>query len=156
MAIDNLIKSFGRNVWIVEKQTAGLSHADGLLRPPFRGNSLNWVLGHVVVSRQSALKRLGVTAELLSEEEVVLYRRGAEPLGEGDQAAPLEKLVSGMRQSQEQLVEALEAADLNQVIDQDGNTLRENIQTICWHETYHVGQLELLRQLAGTDDVVIP
>ena len=24
-----------------------------------------------------------------------------------------------------------------------------------WHETYHTGQLELLRQLAGTDDAIV-
>jgi hypothetical protein len=26
---------------------------------------------------------------------------------------------------------------------------------LLWHETYHLGQLELLRQLAGTDDALI-
>ena len=34
-------------------------------------------------------------------------------------------------------------------------TLGERLVFLHWHETYHVGQLELLRQLAGTNDAVI-
>jgi hypothetical protein len=34
-------------------------------------------------------------------------------------------------------------------------TAGQQIRFSHWHETYHVGQLELLRQLAGKNDKVI-
>ena len=37
----------------------------------------------------------------------------------------------------------------------DEESRGEQIAFSNWHETYHVGQLELLRQLAGKDDKVI-
>jgi hypothetical protein len=37
----------------------------------------------------------------------------------------------------------------------DDETVAEKIAFSHWHETYHVGQLELLRQLAGKNDKVI-
>ena len=37
----------------------------------------------------------------------------------------------------------------------DDETLADWVAFLHWHETYHVGQLELLRQLAGTNDKII-
>jgi uncharacterized damage-inducible protein DinB len=37
----------------------------------------------------------------------------------------------------------------------DEDTRAEHITFSIWHETYHVGQLELLRQLAGKNDKII-
>jgi hypothetical protein len=31
----------------------------------------------------------------------------------------------------------------------------ERIEGLHWHETYHTGQLEILRQLAGTNDRIV-
>ena len=47
---------FETNYWVVTNQTKGLTHEDSLLQLPFRGNCLNWVLGHCLVSRESVLK----------------------------------------------------------------------------------------------------
>jgi hypothetical protein len=48
-------------------------------------------------------------------------------------------------------------ADLEVVVDFRGRevSLEKAVAGLHWHETYHVGQLELLRQLAGTDDAII-
>ncbi len=32
--------------------------------------------------------------------------------------------------------------------------LKQQLDGLAWHETYHVGQAELLRHLAGKDDQV--
>jgi hypothetical protein len=40
--------------------------------------------------------------------------------------------------------------------NEDGQSLLgDEIEGLAWHETYHLGQLELLRQLAGKNDQVI-
>jgi hypothetical protein len=40
-------------------------------------------------------------------------------------------------------------------VDQRTTTVGQRVLGLYFHETYHVGQLELLRQLAGTGDKVI-
>jgi methionine salvage enolase-phosphatase E1 len=35
------------------------------------------------------------------------------------------------------------------------STILERLQSLVWHETYHIGQLEPLRQLAGKNDKII-
>ncbi len=34
-------------------------------------------------------------------------------------------------------------------------TTAEMLHFLCWHETYHIGQTELLRQVIGKNDKVI-
>ena len=41
------------NHWVVTNQTDDLTHDDSLLQLPFRGNCLNWILGHILVSRHN-------------------------------------------------------------------------------------------------------
>jgi hypothetical protein len=140
-------------------QTDGLTHADSLLQLPFRGNCLNWVLGHILANRNRVVNLLGATP-FWSEPEVSRYARGSEPIVSGGQALPLDRLLHNLDQSQE-LVEAALAQITPQDMatpvegDQKSRTLGELLVGLHWHETYHVGQLEILRQLAGKDDVII-
>jgi len=45
--------------------------------------------------------------------------------------------------------------DLEQLIPDSDRTIAERLRFLMWHETYHVGQTEYLRQLAGKGDKVI-
>ena len=79
---------------------------------------------------------------------------------DGPDIFPLEELLRLLGRAQESLVEALEelsVEDLKQEIQsgEKTTTLGERIEFYSWHDTYHVGQTEYLRQLAGTDDKVI-
>ena len=48
------------NHWVLTRQADGLTHEDSLLQLSFRGNCFNWVVGHVLVSRENVLKMLGI------------------------------------------------------------------------------------------------
>ena len=37
----------------------------------------------------------------------------------------------------------------------DGRSLHESLRFIYFHDTYHTGQTDLLRQVAGTEDKII-
>jgi hypothetical protein len=54
-------------------------------------------------------------------------------------------------------VQALPAAELERVVTFANNPrpLGGFLAFLDWHESYHVGQLELLRQLAGKVDKII-
>jgi hypothetical protein len=155
---EKLIQLYQRTQWIIARQTEGLTHADSLLQLPFRGNCLNWVLGHLLVYRDKALELLG-ESPILSESQVRRYQRGSETLTDGEAALALDTLLAVLRQSHERLVAVLGnvAADRLEAIADEENrrTVGERIEFMHWHETYHVGQLEILRQLAGKNDAII-
>ena len=156
---ESMIDLFGVNASIVGKQTEGLTHADSLLQPPFRSNCLNWVLGHIVGNRNDILKALG-ESPIWSEEEEAPYKYGSEPITCDGNCHSLEKLLSDFDRSQKPLIAALERIpqeELAKTIEtfRGEQLLGDHVAFLLWHESYHVGQLELLRQLAGTDDAVI-
>jgi uncharacterized damage-inducible protein DinB len=159
MHTESMVDLFGMNAWVVGKQTEGLTHADSLLQLPFRGNCLNWVLGHIVGNRNGILKVLG-EPPIWSEEEEAPYKYGSEPITCDENCHSLEKLLSDFGRSQEPLVAALERIsqeELAKTIEtfRGEELLGDHVAFLLWHESYHVGQLELLRQLAGTDDAVM-
>ena len=156
---ESLIQSFAVNLRVIHLQTKGLSHKDSLLQLPFRGNCLNWVLGHIMVGRNVGLKLLG-QPPLWAEDQEARYRRGSNPIVAVEGAYPLEELLGDLDESQKRLSAALSETGPEQlaaVVPFRGGQcpLAEALSGQHWHETYHVGQLELLRQLAGTDDAVI-
>ena len=155
----SLIQSFGLTHRIIGMQTRGLTHADSLMQLPFRGNCLNWVVGHIVVGRNRALALVS-ERPIWEPADLACYETGSEPITRADQALALERLLHDLDRSQQRLVAALEALgpeSLAQMVAFQGDEvpLGQALAGLHWHETYHTGQLELLRQLAGTDDRVI-
>ena len=154
-----LAEAFGRNLSIVQRQSEGLSHADSLRQPPFRGNCLNWVLGHMAESRDSILEALGEAPS--SGEAVARYARESEPITADDAGAlPLDELLRLLAASQEALAAALSRATPEDLarelkVGERTTTVGARVFFLYFHETYHVGQTELLHQLAGATDKVI-
>ncbi|MCP5095456.1 MAG: DinB family protein [Chloroflexi bacterium] len=153
-----VIQSFRRNSWVAREQAKGLSHEDTLLQLPFRSNCFNWVLGHIVVNRDNVLAALGEPA-FLTEQEQERYTRGSDPIDGVETAVSLSHLLDGIQDTQTRIRTALENASpetLASIYNEEHNqTLADQIAFLNWHEAYHVGQLEILRQLAGTDDSII-
>jgi hypothetical protein len=88
------------------------------------------------------------------------YARGSSAITRGDQALPLGGLLEDLDRSQKRITAALNRttpkALATDVPYRGGRRpLGKALASQHWHETYHTGQLELLRQLAGTDDVII-
>jgi uncharacterized damage-inducible protein DinB len=154
-----LADSFKTTHWIIKKQTDGLTHEDSLLQLPFRGNCLNWVLGHIIASRNSALTWLE-QEPVWDEVRASRYGNGSEPITSGDDAVRLEEMLADLDRSQERILAGLEAitdAALERMVPwgKGEQSVAEILAFLHWHETYHTGQLEILRQLAGTNDAII-
>lgn len=160
ISLEQLGQEFGRNMRLVEMQTKGLSHADSLLQPEARGNCMNWVLGHMLDSRDRVLHMLS-EERLLTLEQKQIYANGSEPIKEdGELVIRLEHLLEFFHMGQEMIEKALgylDEAILDEVGGKEGREVRFGDRLHFWyfHDTYHTGQLEYLRQLAGTDDQVI-
>lgn len=111
-----------------------------------------------MTSRDEVLTLLG-EAPALTEAEASLYRRGAEPITSGEGAVPLERLFQALDEAQERLAAALPQASpeqLSKIFNEERQqTVGDRIAGLHWHETYHTGQLDILRQLAGKNDAVL-
>ena len=157
---EQLANAFGLNLNIIRMQTEGLTHEDGLLQPPFRGNCLNWVLGHIAVNRDRVLAALG-EEPILSEEEAALYDTGSDPItGEEEGILTQVMLLAALERAQEKTAAALSRITVEELakeieVGDRTMTLGQRLFGLYFHETYHVGQTEALRQLAGMDDKVI-
>jgi hypothetical protein len=149
---------FKTNHWVFAHQCDGLTHDDSLLQLPFRGNCLNWVLGHVLVSRQNALKLMGIPVTW-TDGEIARYKYDSEPITSADDPDILhfDRLVADFERTQEQLADGFAEISEAQLAEKDdrGRTVADRLLFIAWHEGYHLGQTEYLRQLAGKDDKVI-
>lgn len=154
-----LTSELKRNQWVIMRQLEGLSHEDSLLQLPFRGNCMNWVIGHILESRNTMLT-------LLSQEPFWdqatrdIYRADSEPITSGDNAVNLDQMRADLEGSEKQLTSLLEGvsvADLNAPVGEGDHqsTVGKRLKFLTWHEAYHTGQTEILRQLAGTDDKII-
>ena len=156
-----LAEAFERNTWIIRAQTEGLDHAAGLLQTPYRINCLNWTLGHIIDGRGRLLEMVGAEP-VLSDDETARYRRESDPvLEDGPGVLPLERLLEAVDETQLRLSAALGALDETAIAEEtdvgDGRmmSLGARLHFGYFHDTYHTGQTELLRQVTGTDDKII-
>jgi len=158
LTTQQLAKAFARNLWIVEAQAAGLSHQDSLVQQPGM-NCLNWVLGHLADYRDQVLAMLGEAPAL--GEESARYRRESDPVtGDGPGVIPLERLLAVLKEGQGRISAALsalpgEALQKEEMVGDRRLTLGERLHFAYFHDTYHTGQAELLRALAGRTDKVL-
>ena len=158
-AAKTLIDLLQFNHEIIHLQLKDITHAESLLQPPFRGNCMNWVIGHILDVRQGWLNLLGLPG-ILTEDEQKVYGYGSEAITTAAQASHLDSLGKKLDESLATLVSKLEniaQADLDREVEiwRGPLPLAQALSFMQWHEAYHTGQLELLRQLAGKNDHVI-
>jgi len=146
---------------VARANVEGFSHEDSLRQPP-AGNCLNWLLGHIVATRQHALALLGVPT-VWSKEETARYARGGKPvLGEGPGVLPFERILADHERTQELLRAAwkdLDADRLSAPMPADRNpfhldTVGDMMATFTFHESYHAGQCGVLRRVLGKDGAI--
>jgi DinB superfamily len=141
---------------VVGMNTEGMTQADSLAKPAPAGNCANWVLGHLLGVYNNALGLLGQD-RVLPADRLERYKRGSAPLGDAGEAMDFGE----MRDAWSRTCDAVDAglAHLNPdgldkpaPFSPSGNpneTVRSLISTVMFHQTYHAGQLGVLRRIAG-------
>ena len=156
MSTDLLALQLGYNLYTFRKNTEGVSHEESLVQPHPGGNCLNWVVGHLLTSRDQTRKALGLEP-LLSDGEAAVYARGGAPLTDAADALSLERLIAAFAESQEAITPAMAALTPEQLAApapfSPGNNPDETLATLLaalvFHEAYHIGQTGVLRRIAG-------
>ncbi len=148
MSKDALLKVANRNHGLVNKLVDGLSDEQALLTIVDGGSHLNWVIAHLVTSRNEMLEALG-QPRVRSKAVDDAYEYGTTAPAPAA-ARPLAEHVADYQKAHEQLVAALEVATEDQLgAPYSRSTVDGTLEFALWHEAYHVGQLTLYRRLAG-------
>jgi hypothetical protein len=150
------------NYGVLQIQTKDLTHEDSLLQLPFRGNCLNWVMGHITQSRNKMLRLLDV-APIWTPEQVAHYDTNSAPVTCDAEAMRFEQILADLEIAHQRLLEKLQRISTDELTAPANSASKgfaptstgEFLHSLLWHETYHVGQTEILRQLAGKNDKVI-
>jgi uncharacterized damage-inducible protein DinB len=159
MHSQTLITQLNVTSHVLKRNVEGLTHQDSLRRPQPAGNDMNWVLGHVVKTRQQFLKMLGGGSPV-PDSKYDAY--GEEPLTDPKKAIKLEELLRDYDAMQKPLLDTLAKLPSAKLAEKapfspTGNpdeTLGSLLAAFVFHESYHMGQLGLQRRLCGKPGVL--
>ena len=154
---ENMITMLKTNASVIKMQLDDLTDAHLLLQPDMRGNCANWVLGHIVDNRSSIIYRM--TGEYFwSDNDRALYKFDSDPITSTDDPhLSMERLLADYEATGKIILDLLENitdARLDEMFN-ERSTLNQSVHWLIWHESYHMGQFEYLRQLTGVNDKVI-
>lgn len=152
-----LAKLYEINYGALFRNLEGITHEESFIAPEPAGNCLNWVLGHIVATRNRLLPLVG-EAPIWPRELAFLYsgREGAGWLRET--ASHLDSIKTDLARSQQQLLSALDNMTDQALAapSHDGRPLAQVIGFFQFHESYHGGQIALLRRIIGKPGVIKP
>ena len=134
---------------------------DALSQPRPGGNCIQWVLAHIVATRDQIGRMIG-SEPVLPETLRQRFSRPAAPIVDRTDARLLADWIADFDRSQERLGAAIAALpDERLHATFDGSklpgrptTLAEALAFFHFHESYHIGQLGLLRRLAGKEGAI--
>jgi uncharacterized damage-inducible protein DinB len=147
---------YGLNYTTIRHNTEGVSHEESLIQPQPAGNCMNWVLGHILATRNLIFKCLK-EKPVWNPEVAAIYERGSRALQEPDRAVPLAEILVDLERSQERLLARLAAVTPEELAVSSGLGDRDVGQALSFlqfHETYHAGQIGLLRRMAGKEGAI--
>lgn len=131
---------------VLNRNLKDITHSESLVTPQGGGNSINWILGHIIVSRDDIRELLGL--EKLCGDDMKMYHRGAEARGPAE-FIEFSKLVEKYNSSQAILEEKLKNTDLR-----DNDEKYRMVTFLAFHEAYHAGQTGILRRIIGKEGAI--
>ncbi|HSG45276.1 MAG TPA: DinB family protein [Anaerolineales bacterium] len=151
-SVNDVIQDYEFTAMLVHNLVDGLTQEETLIQLPYDVNCLNWVLGHIIANRSHALEV--VSAEHAWQEDIRrLYHTGTENIKPDSESIQVDILLKHLDESVELLKSALENVDDGYLSEHFTNyrgekTREAHLSGFHWHETYHIGQLEIFRALA--------
>lgn len=146
-------KHLASNQSLIERSAEGVTPEASLIRVGSEGNNFNWLVGHIVASRNGLVTAIGGDS-VVPQEIVRKYQRSA-PLPVGEET-PLSELVELSKRTAQAVSDALarvEPARLEEPSPLDMNLL-EYVEFLVWHDTYHTGQAAVYRRMLGLEGVI--
>jgi DinB superfamily len=144
---------FGIGAFVLERNLQDVTNDESLRQPKPGGNTMNWIVGHVVRTRNQALALLGEKPPF-EDDNFAAYGAGGSAAGKTllldelkhrfDTLGPM--LDGALRRSSPEQLSA--AAPFSPTGNPD-ETVGTLLASIAFHEAYHLGQTGLSRRLLG-------
>jgi uncharacterized damage-inducible protein DinB len=153
MDLSALLLSLKFSGIVVNKNCEDLTHAESLIHPEAEGHSFNWVLGHMVRTRNEILELLGKKPLFQKDKFSIYSPKGFDP----GKALNMEELQASFNTLQDELskgIQSLTPEKLRQPAsllpgEEPKDTIGSILATVLWHEAYHAGQLGIIRRTVG-------
>lgn len=152
-----LSRLFEMNYEALFRNLEGITHEESLVQPLPAGNTINWILGHILGTRNRLHPLLGLD-EAWSPELAYRYT-GLDGAGWSPQSAvELRTIAAELARSQQAIMGALDDMGSQRLATRanDGRTLAELLGFFHFHEAYHTGQIALVRRVVGRPGVIKP
>lgn len=146
MDIIVLKTQFEANFGLILKNLEGISAKESLVFPQ-GANAVNWLLGHIVYSRNLVLSLLGKNS-VWNDEHFAFYGRYINAQEVKDKLLDFNELKAYFEQTQKELINGI-----NQLNTSD-NELVSKLSFLSLHEIYHCGQIGYARRLLGKEGVI--
>lgn len=124
-----------------------VTHEESLAAPDSGGNSINWIIGHVLVSRDDIFESLGMPRRF-SAEMTKIYERGSQNVSR-ESAVDIKELLKMFDDTQKPLTDKIAETDYTE--KPDG---LKGLTFLAFHEAYHCGQTGILRRVAGKEGAI--
>jgi len=135
----------------IKQQIESISHSVSVQQPPFGGNCIHWITGHLVVARCNLLLLLDVPS-IWQIDKCKKFVPGSSPIINAEDAIPFETIRTDLERTQDLLVTCLNRASDDSLLQIKGDqSVAEQFITYHAHEAYHLGQLEILCQLLDSN-----
>ncbi len=151
---ETLTTQFRMNFYIAGVNLDGISHEESLVRAVETGNHINWLVGHVVATRNLLLPSLH-QQPVWGEETQVLYRRGSSGAIDADYL-PFDDVMRAFRETHERILAGVASLTDDELaapapFSPGGGpeTLGSLLTKSTVHEGYHLGQTAILRRVVG-------
>jgi hypothetical protein len=139
-----LIKLYKSVDMTLKMNLQGISHADSITHID-NCNCINWIVGHIVVSRNGILALMNLPP-VASDKLKAVYERGSKMMTDTATAENLETLVKLFDETQQRILEGVTKAYSDEVIDR--------LTFLGFHEGYHVGQVATMRKILGKEGAI--
>src|SRR6185312_14161291 len=97
----------------LKRNLEGITHEDSIKHIE-NANSINWILGHIVVSRNGILSAMGLPA-VASDKHKAIYERGSKMMTDMSLAEKLETLLELFDEEQKKILEGVAKVSDNAV-----------------------------------------
>ena len=154
---ENLALQFRLVYQSVAANLEGMTGEQSLARPEAGGNCANWILGHLTNVQNGVMALIGEPAVWESDQ---LARAGWDPITNEANAIDWGTLRDRFLDSRERCLSAISALSDESLGEQvphpfGGTTSRaELLGILSFHQAYHVGQLGIVRRIAGLEGAV--
>lgn len=161
MGIEILMTQFGYNEYALRTNTADMNHQQSCIQPAPAGNCINWIVGHILSTRNKVLQLVD-QKPIWSSDEAGWYATGSKPIVDPESALPFDRMFKDLATSQTRIMEGLrkigaEGLAKNVPPEMAGDkkvTVGNYLAGLAFHEAYHAGQTGIIRRLVGKDGAI--